>query len=422
MHCRLIAVLTLGWLMLIAGVIPVNAAPLVKESLFRDGWTLNVGPGAAGKLEIGDGRIRVDADFHEGGYYIAVERKLPVPINLDGLHFTVKGISGRIAVNLFDSRWQIHQHFLDVSAANGGAASVSLPVTAAKHHWGGPNDGKLVPPIRQYSFVIHRTDLGSAQKTVEFSNISMETDDPHCNVLEWSIPEPEALFRHIGDRTPVTVNVSSSVTARGPDVLRFSYRDYAGVERLTGMVQYDRKNEQLIVPPPPGNGFYELSFPKLNIQIGIVTDEPAPRQPDEFFGVDGSFSWGGPPADEKGIRRYLRILKKTVSCGTGTGFSGRSWSRNRGNSASIIGMVFTTVLPARRESGRLTRSTVLPDGLVPASPAGPMELAAILIRIISFWQVGAWPALPMNGNGPSADLKSGMNLTSASAVISLRNM
>lgn len=319
MHCRLIAVLTLGWLMLIAGVIPVNAAPLVKESLFRDGWTLNVGPGAAGKLEIGDGRIRVDADFREGGYYIAVERKLPVPINLDGLHFTVKGISGRIAVNLFDSRWQIHQHFLDVSAANGGAASVSLPVTAAKHHWGGPNDGKLVPPIRQYSFVIHRPDLGSAQKTVEFSNISMETDDPHCNVLEWSIPEPEALFRHIGDRTPVTVNVSSSVTAREPDVLRFSYRDYAGVERLTGMAQYDRKNEQLIVPPPPGNGFYELSFPKLNIQIGIVTDEPAPRQPDEFFGVDGSFSWGGPPADEKGIRRYLRILKK----------NGILWNRDR---------------------------------------------------------------------------------------------
>ena len=79
-------------------MIPGNAVPQVKESLFCDGWTLNVGPGAAGKLEIGDGRIRVDADFREGGYYIAVERKLPVPINLDGLHFTVKGISGRIAL------------------------------------------------------------------------------------------------------------------------------------------------------------------------------------------------------------------------------------------------------------------------------------------------------------------------------------
>ena len=319
MNCRLTAVLTMGWLMLIAGVIPVNAAPLVKESLFRDGWALNVGPGAEGKLEIGDGRIRVDADFRGGGYYIAVERKLPVPINLEGLHFTVKGITGRIAVNLFDSRGQIHQHFLDVSAANGGEASVSLPATAAKHHWGGPNDGKLVQPIRQYSFVIHRPDLGSDRKTVEFSCISMETDDPNSNVLEWSIPEPEALFRRIGEKSPVIINVSSVVTTREPEAFRFSYRDYAGMERSTGMAQYDRKKEQLILPPPPGDGFYELSLPELNIQVGVVTDEPAPLQPDEFFGVDGSFSWGGPPADEKGIRRYLRILKK----------NGILWNRDR---------------------------------------------------------------------------------------------
>ena len=319
MNCRLTAVLTMGWLMLIAGVIPVNAAPLVKESLFRDGWALNVGPGAEGKLEIGDGRIRVDADFRGGGYYIAVERKLPVPINLEGLRFTVKGITGRIAVNLFDSRGQIHQHFLDVSAANGGEASVSLPATAAKHHWGGPNDGKLVQPIRQYSFVIHRPDLGSDRKTVEFSSISMETDDPNSNVLEWSIPEPEALFRRIGEKSPVIINVSSVVTTREPEAFRFSYRDYAGMERSTGMAQYDRKKEQLILPPPPGNGFYELSLPGLNIQVGVVTDEPAPLQPDEFFGVDGSFSWGGPPADEKGIRRYLRILKK----------NGILWNRDR---------------------------------------------------------------------------------------------
>ena len=40
MNCRLTAVLIMGWLMLIAGVIPVNAAPLVKESLFRDPDTL----------------------------------------------------------------------------------------------------------------------------------------------------------------------------------------------------------------------------------------------------------------------------------------------------------------------------------------------------------------------------------------------
>ncbi len=309
----------MGWLMLIAGVIPVNAAPLVKESLFRDGWALNVGPGAEGKLEIGDGRIRVDADFRGGGYYIAVERKLPVPINLEGLRFTVKGITGRIAVNLFDSRGQIHQHFLDVSAANGGEASVSLPATAAKHHWGGPNDGKLVQPIRQYSFVIHRPDLGSDRKTVEFSSISMETDDPNSNVLEWSIPEPEALFRRIGEKSPVIISVSSVVTTREPEAFRFSYRDYAGMERSTGMAQYDRKKEQLILPPPPGNGFYELSLPELNIQVGVVTDEPAPLQPDEFFGVDGSFSWGGPPADEKGIRRCLRILKK----------NGILWNRDR---------------------------------------------------------------------------------------------
>lgn len=319
MNCRLTAVLTMGWLMLIAGVIPVNAAQQVKESLFRDGWALDVGPGAEGKLEIGDGRIRVDADFRGGGYYIAVERKLPVPINLEGLRFTVKGITGRIAVNLFDSRGQIHQHFLDVSAANGGEASVSLPATAAKHHWGGPNDGKLVQPIRQYSFVIHRPDLGSDRKTVEFSSISMETDDPNSNVLEWSIPEPEALFRRIGEKSPVIINVSSVVTTREPEAFRFSYRDYAGMERSTGMAQYDRKKEQLILPPPPGNGFYELSLPGLNIQVGVVTDEPAPLHPDEFFGVDGSFSWGGPPADEKGIRRCLRILKK----------NGILWNRDR---------------------------------------------------------------------------------------------
>lgn len=316
---RRIAAWSWGVLALAFAVFNADGAPQVKEPLYRDQWRLNCGPGAAGKLEIKGGKLLVDADFRKGGSYVAAERNLPVPANLDRLNFTVKGVSGRIAVNFFDSRGQVHQHFLDAGKGKEGVSRLSLAVGPSSHHWGGPNDGKLVQPIRRYSFVIHKPDLKSARNTVEFSDISVETSDPRVQMVEWSVPNPETLFRKTGERTPVEINIFPEVKGRGPEALRFLYRDYAGVERLAGTAQFDEKRGVLIAPPPPGNGFYELSYPGLNIQLGVVTDEPAPAKADEFFGIDGSFSWGGPPSDEKGIRSYLRILKK----------NGIVWNRDR---------------------------------------------------------------------------------------------
>ncbi|WP_337747561.1 glycosyl hydrolase [Victivallis vadensis] len=143
-------------------------------------------------------------------------------------------------------------------------------------------------------------------------------NDANLAPAEWRVISPEAQFRQPNDATPVAI-VLSAPPASDAESLAFIYYDYAGRECLTGTARYDAESRQLLAPPPPGRGFFDLAYPKLQIRFGVAVDEPLAGAPDEFFGVDGSFSWGGPPEDAEGIRSYLRILRQ----------NGVIWNRDR---------------------------------------------------------------------------------------------
>ena len=294
----------------------------VADPLDGGEWSFSCGPeypGAKGSFEIKDGRLLMNADFRGGGGYVAVQRKLPVPTEIGKLNFTVKGVAGNVAVRFFDSSGQTHQHFFKVAAKDGEPRSFSVAAKGSpEHHWGGPNDGRFTGPVTGYALVVHRGDLGAKQGVVEFSGISVDTSDPRIYAFSWSVPSPESLFRRPGDETPVAVRVSFR-TKRVPGDSGFVYYDYSGGECLTGNARYDEAAGLLLAPPPPGRGFYELAYPELKIRIGVAVDDAPPAKADEYFAVDGSFSWGGKPGDEAGIRSYLRILKD----------NGIVWNRDR---------------------------------------------------------------------------------------------
>lgn len=313
-------------LLLSAGLFPAVCAETaageiqMSESIDRGKWIFTNGPeypGARGNLKQEGGKLLLNADFRKGGVYVGFRRTLATPVEVGKLNFTVKGIAGKIAVRFVDSTGQTHQHFLEV---NGKSRNFSVPVSGSpQHHWGGARNGVFKGPLREYAFVVHNQDMGKAKNgTAEFSNISITSSDPRIFRMAWAIPSPESLFRRPGDKTPVNVRVYVNA-GKIPGAADFIYSDYTGRTVSTGKARYDEAAGQLQCPPPAGRGYYELSFPALEIRLGVAVDTPPPARPDEYFAIDGSFSWGTDPGNEADIRSYLRILKD----------NGIIWNRDR---------------------------------------------------------------------------------------------
>lgn len=70
---------------------------------------------------------------------------------------------------------------------------------------------------------------------------------------------------------------------------------------------------------PAYTGFLEYHLPALGIRFGVQQSGVMIKKPDEFFGIDGSFSWGATSLTEAQIRSYCRILKQ----------NGILWNRDR---------------------------------------------------------------------------------------------
>ncbi|MEI3000603.1 MAG: hypothetical protein V8T86_06835 [Victivallis sp.] len=71
--------------------------------------------------------------------------------------------------------------------------------------------------------------------------------------------------------------------------------------------------------PRPDAAFSSSVTRSSESALGLAVDDPPPAEIDEYFAQDSSLSWGPPPDDEKGIRDFMRILKKNGIC----------WNRDR---------------------------------------------------------------------------------------------
>ncbi len=267
------------------------------------------------------GVLRLEADFTglPGSHFVTAARRFITPLRLAGVCFKMRGQATGFDVRLVDAGSQIHQFYLKPTGSSEEFQEFRLAVAgSSKHHWNGENDGVIRQPIRQLQFGVHGWQLPAKKGVLEFTGIRFLTPDGKAaGRVEFRADEPERLFRQPGDVEPIRLRLAAEAldeTAR-----RYFYSDYQGNQLAEGVAVFDPEHRLLTASPPPGRGFAELVYPALGIRAGVMTDDPPPREADEFFAVDSSFSWGSPPAGEREIRAYLRILKR---CGI-------LWNRDR---------------------------------------------------------------------------------------------
>ncbi|MDR1282800.1 MAG: hypothetical protein LBK99_18535, partial [Opitutaceae bacterium] len=142
---------------------------------------------------------------------------------------------------------------------------------------------------------------------------------------------PDDLFRIVGDARPIRLvlgakDANDLKSALGtPSLFAYTYADYQGNALASGIAQRDAATQTITLPPPPAavveNGaFVEIVFPGLQQKIGLLYGAKPPAQPDEFFGLDGSFSWAPANAgSEERFRSHLTIFQQ----------SGIAWNRDR---------------------------------------------------------------------------------------------
>jgi hypothetical protein len=309
---------------LIAASEPCIDGEFVSEGLMTpalDGWRFSNGPefpGATGAMSWQDDSLRVDGDLSGGGGYVAVYRGVSPARELVRIRFKIKTPAKGMDVRFVDNWRQTHQHYFPLSGDESVYQDIEqLVLGSPNHHWGGPNDGVLRGPINTICFSVHGHEFKDRKGYFQLRDLRLFSSDPQFQTpVSWSVSAPEELFRRPGDPRPISFTVTPQPDA---SELTYLYLDYAGAEIANGHASMAQDGSTISVPPPPGRGFAELNMESLGIRIGVHSDDAPPSVADEFFAVDSSFSWGGPPNDERLIRAYLRIMKE----------NGIIWNRDR---------------------------------------------------------------------------------------------
>lgn len=297
----------------------ITPLPIAEEI---SGWRFTNGPefpGASGSMKFTRDVMILTGDFSRGGSYVAVERNIPESLYYQELHFRIKSPARRIAVRFNEANDQTHQHFIPLNGKPEEFQEITVPVSSSpKHHWGGPNDGKLTTPVRRVSIVSHRNDSNQKQFQTELSDIRLiERENAPRGKVTFRPVAPEKLFLAPGGKEKIELQLAKQYRF-SPDELKYVYLGYDGREVASGSGSFDERKRILSAPAPAGTGMYELHFPALKLTAGVVVDKPLRGAPDEYFAIDSSFSWGGSYCPEI-IRSYCRILKA----------NGIVWNRDR---------------------------------------------------------------------------------------------
>lgn len=303
------------------------------------GWSFSNGPeypGATGNMSYETGELVVNGDFSHGGGYIGVFRSNR--LDFGELRFRIRTDAKNAGIRFTDKTGQVHQHFIPLSGSAADMQSIVIPVAGSPgHHWGNPSDGILRKPVVNFGIIIHADSFPEKSARFRLSGISfgkLPADRPAQ--VEYLSEMPERNFIVPGNTDPIRLKLLIAPETIPAHKLTWRYLDYSGKETASGQAEFEPYTRELRIPPPAQTGYHDLELPALGIRSGVVVNEPFFGAPDEYFAIDSSFSWGGPPGNEAKIRSYLEILRT----------NGIVWSRDR------IDWVPVNPAPGRYEFGK----------------------------------------------------------------------
>ncbi len=284
----------------------------VKPVFSPDSWGFSKGaefPGAAGTLKAGsDGTLLLEGDFTGGGDYVAAKSTtLDFPAFRE-LRFKVRTDGERVALRYLDSAGQAHQL---TSGKLSGKADADQEVVfridkPSKLHWGGPNDGVLHAPLRNFSLIIRKAWHPENLCKAEFRDIELAGTEPGTEIpIKLKNPPPATCF--VSPHTSKTLQLTLQCGPQQPGRELGAYRfcDYTGKPVAEGEARFAPDTRSYAIPLPQETGFYQLDLPGFGKSHGIVISEPYAGTPDDFFGLDepGSRSW----KSESMMRSLMRI-------------------------------------------------------------------------------------------------------------------
>jgi hypothetical protein len=156
----------------------------------NNGWSLSLGsefPGAKGTLQreqggVGEGYMKLSADFSGGGNYIAMSKSLKSPLDIEELLITVKGSASAFWLRLSDSTGQSFQQSFPIERNSQEWQKFSIrefgnPARKDISHFGGANDGVWRGPVKHMAFILHSSNVKPGKDTILIRSIGAKVEN-----------------------------------------------------------------------------------------------------------------------------------------------------------------------------------------------------------------------------------------------------
>lgn len=171
--------------------------------------------------------MRLDYDFSKGGRYISAQLPTCIP-SCASISVWVRRIgSNPVCVQVHDANDQVHAGEFQVDGT--GWQKLTVPLTSASlpQHWDGPNDGKMVFPVKR---VVVGVWNGKPERgTLFFKNLGVVTSDPSLFYgVSFSTPNPGNVALISKKQTPVSVHVENRLPKPTAVTLRLTAEDWCG--------------------------------------------------------------------------------------------------------------------------------------------------------------------------------------------------
>lgn len=281
----------------------------------NDGWTLNLGkefPGAQGSFAIVEDAgsasghaAYMEGTFGQGGNYVAIEKRLALPVPFKTLKFNAK-ITGldSIVIRLTDATGQIHQQMIRVKdSSDWQTVEVNDCKGESYSAFGGAKDGKWHNPLKGVSILITKAGLARGENSgkIIFSDILLTQ-----GLFEQ--PQNYGVYQRQSDNTAEIPVVICSTEIKN---ITWRYRPGDAWRQLTFQRNADSSTASIRLP---AGGWYRLEF-KLEDQNAKITETAV-----EHVGVGEVFITAG----QSNAANWGEPRQQTIT-GMVAAFDGSAW-------------------------------------------------------------------------------------------------
>lgn len=284
----------------------------------EDGWRLNLGKEFAGATGTIDrhgpdpsrqgASLVFTADFSSGGKYVAVEKRLAMPLNAKQLTFWLKADNlKQFGLRLVDSTGQMHQQRFAIESRRGWS-EFAVKEFASPQHWFGANDGVWHGPATSVSFLVERDSVVDSSRQGGLFLSGIIAEGAEAVAAPETKPEPDISFelprklmyfwgRSDAPGEAALVVTGSSGTFELPPVRLLNYRGETIRELWKGIavVQAGKPFRAEVDITPPSFGVFYLAADTATRRIRVPfawLAEAAEPWPESPFGVQMHFAEG----------------------------------------------------------------------------------------------------------------------------------